>query len=162
MLGMFLAALDQTIVATALPTIAGDLKGLNHLSWVVTAYLIASTISLPLWGKFGDLYGRKNFFQLSIIIFLIGSMMSGLSHSMVELIACPSHPGRRCAAGSWSGPRPSSATSSRRVNGAATWAISAPSSAFRACSGPSPADGSPSTPPGAGSSTSTCRSASWP
>ncbi len=88
MLGMFLAALDQTIVATALPTIAGDLKGLNHLSWVVTAYLIASTISLPLWGKFGDLYGRKNFFQLSIIIFLIGSMMSGLSHSMVELIAC--------------------------------------------------------------------------
>src|ERR1700733_6231989 len=88
MLGMFLAALDQTIVATALPTIAGDLHGLNHLSWVVTAYLIASTISLPLWGKFGDLYGRKNFFQLSIIIFLIGSMMSGLSHSMIELITC--------------------------------------------------------------------------
>jgi EmrB/QacA subfamily drug resistance transporter len=88
MLGMFLAALDQTIVATALPTIAGDLKGLNHLSWVVTAYLIASTISLPLWGKFGDLYGRKRFFQISIVIFLIGSMLSGLSHSMVELIAC--------------------------------------------------------------------------
>src|ERR1017187_5823974 len=88
MLGMFLAALDQTIVATALPTIAGDLKGLNHLSWVVTAYLIASTISLPLWGKFGDLYGRKNFFQISIIIFLIGSMMSGLSRTMIELIAC--------------------------------------------------------------------------
>jgi EmrB/QacA subfamily drug resistance transporter len=88
MLGMFLAALDQTIVATALPTIAGDLKGLNHLSWVVTAYLIASTISLPLWGKFGDLYGRKRFFQISIVIFLIGSMLSGLSHSMAELIAC--------------------------------------------------------------------------
>ena len=88
MLGMFLAALDQTIVATALPTIAGDLKGLNHLSWVVTAYLIASTISLPLWGKFGDLYGRKRFFQISIVIFLIGSMLSGLSHTMVELIAC--------------------------------------------------------------------------
>jgi EmrB/QacA subfamily drug resistance transporter len=88
MLGMFLAALDQTIVATALPTIAGDLRGLNHLSWVVTAYLIASTISLPLWGKFGDLYGRKNFFQLSIVIFLIGSMLSGLSHTMIELIAC--------------------------------------------------------------------------
>jgi EmrB/QacA subfamily drug resistance transporter len=88
MLGMFLAALDQTIVATALPTIAGDLHGLNHLSWVVTAYLIASTISLPLWGKFGDLYGRKNFFQLSIVIFLIGSMLSGLSHTMIELIAC--------------------------------------------------------------------------
>jgi EmrB/QacA subfamily drug resistance transporter len=88
MLGMFLAALDQTIVATALPTIAGDLHGLNHLSWVVTAYLIASTISLPLWGKFGDLFGRKNFYQISIIIFLIGSMMSGLSHSMIELITC--------------------------------------------------------------------------
>jgi EmrB/QacA subfamily drug resistance transporter len=88
MLGMFLAALDQTIVATALPTIAGDLKGLNHLSWVVTAYLITSTISLPLWGKFGDLYGRKNFFQLAIIIFLIGSMLSGLSQNMIELIAC--------------------------------------------------------------------------
>jgi EmrB/QacA subfamily drug resistance transporter len=88
MLGMFLAALDQTIVATALPTIAGDLRGLNHLSWVVTAYLITSTISLPLWGKFGDLYGRKNFFQIAIIIFLIGSMLSGLSQTMVELISC--------------------------------------------------------------------------
>src|ERR1039458_6973442 len=88
MLGMFLAALDKTIVATALPTIAGDLHGLNHLSWVVTAYLITSTISLPLWGKFGDLYGRKNFFQLAIVIFLIGSMLSGLSHTMIELIAC--------------------------------------------------------------------------
>jgi EmrB/QacA subfamily drug resistance transporter len=88
MLGMFLAALDQTIVSTALPTIAGDLHGLNHLSWVVTAYLISSTISLPLWGKFGDLYGRKNFFQLAIIIFLIGSMLSGLSHDMIQLISC--------------------------------------------------------------------------
>ncbi|MHB8379887.1 MAG: MDR family MFS transporter [Acidimicrobiales bacterium] len=87
MLGMFLAALDQTIVSTALPTIAGDLRGLNHLSWVVTAYLITSTISLPLWGKFGDLYGRKNFFQIAIIIFLIGSMLAGLSQNMVELIA---------------------------------------------------------------------------
>ena len=87
MLGMFLASLDQTIVATALPTIAGDLHGLNHLSWVVTAYLLASTISTPLWGKLGDLYGRKNLFQLSIIIFLVGSMLSGLSQNMIELIA---------------------------------------------------------------------------
>ncbi len=87
MLGMFLAALDQTIVATALPTIAGDLHGLNHLSWVVTAYLITSTISLPLWGKFGDLWGRKGFFQLSIVIFLAGSALSGLSQNMIELIA---------------------------------------------------------------------------
>ncbi len=88
MLGMFLAALDQTIVATALPTIAGDLHGLNHLSWVVTAYLITSTITLPLWGKFGDLWGRKVFFQIAIIIFLVGSILSGLSHNMVELITC--------------------------------------------------------------------------
>jgi EmrB/QacA subfamily drug resistance transporter len=86
MLGMFLASLDQTIVATALPTIAGDLHGLNHLSWVVTAYLLTSTISTPLWGKLGDLYGRKNLFQLSIIIFLAGSMLSGLSPHMIELI----------------------------------------------------------------------------
>ena len=88
MLGMFLASLDQTIVATALPTIAGDLHGLNHLAWVVTAYLLASTISTPLWGKLGDLYGRKVFFQLAIVIFLVGSMLSGLSQSMIELIAC--------------------------------------------------------------------------
>jgi EmrB/QacA subfamily drug resistance transporter len=87
MLGMALAALDQTIVATALPTIAGDLHGLNHLSWVVTAYLLATCISTPLWGKLGDLYGRKSLFQLSIVIFLVGSMLSGLSQSMFELIA---------------------------------------------------------------------------
>ena len=87
MLGMFLAALDQTIVATALPTIAGDLHGLNHLSWVVTAYLITSTVSLPLWGKFGDLFGRKKFYQLSIVVFLLGSVLSGLSQNMLELIA---------------------------------------------------------------------------
>jgi EmrB/QacA subfamily drug resistance transporter len=87
MLGMFLAALDQSIVSTALPTIAGDLRNLNELSWVVTSYLITSTISLPLWGKLGDLFGRKKFFQLSILIFLAGSILSGLSHSMVQLIS---------------------------------------------------------------------------
>lgn len=87
MLAMLLSALDQTIVATALPTIAGDLGGLNHLSWVVTAYLITSTISTPLWGKLGDLYGRKKLFQASIVIFLVGSALSGISHSMAQLIA---------------------------------------------------------------------------
>ena len=87
LLGMLLAALDQTIVATALPTIAGDLHGLSHLSWVVTAYLLASTISTPLWGKLGDLYGRKAFFEASIVIFLIGSVLAGLSHTMLQLIA---------------------------------------------------------------------------
>ena len=87
MLGMLLAALDQTIVATALPTIAGDLGGLNHLSWVVTAYILASTISTPLYGKLGDLYGRKKLYQAAILIFLAGSALSGLSQSMSELIA---------------------------------------------------------------------------
>ncbi len=87
LLGMLLAALDQTIVATALPTIVGDLGGLNHYSWVVTSYLLASTASTPLWGKLGDLYGRKNFFLASIVIFLVGSALSGLSSSMNMLIA---------------------------------------------------------------------------
>ena len=86
MAGMFLAALDQTIVATALPTIVGELGGLSHLSWVVTSYMLASTVSTPLWGKLGDLYGRKLFFQAAIIIFLAGSVLSGLSQNMGELI----------------------------------------------------------------------------
>jgi EmrB/QacA subfamily drug resistance transporter len=86
LLGMLLAALDQTIVATALPTIAGDLHGLSHLSWVVTAYLLASTVSTPLWGKLGDLYGRKVFFEAAIVIFLIGSALCGLAHSILILI----------------------------------------------------------------------------
>jgi EmrB/QacA subfamily drug resistance transporter len=87
LLGMLLAALDQTIVATALPTIAGELHGLSHLSWVVTAYLLASTVSTPLWGKLGDLYGRKAFFEAAIVIFLIGSALAGQAHSLLELIA---------------------------------------------------------------------------
>jgi EmrB/QacA subfamily drug resistance transporter len=86
MLGMFLAALDQTIVSTALPTIVGDLGGLNHLSWVVTAYLLAATISTPLYGKLGDMLGRKPVFLAAILIFLAGSMLAGLAQSMVELI----------------------------------------------------------------------------
>ena len=86
MLGMFLAALDQTVVSTALPTIVGDLHDASHLSWVVTAYLLASTVSTPLWGKLGDLYGRKIFFQAAIVIFLVGSAVAGLSASMIELI----------------------------------------------------------------------------
>jgi EmrB/QacA subfamily drug resistance transporter len=87
MLGMLLAALDQTIVATALPTIVGDLHGLNHLSWVVTAYLLTTTLSTPLYGKISDLHGRKKVFQVAIVIFLIGSALSGLSRNMDQLIA---------------------------------------------------------------------------
>ncbi len=87
LLGMLLAALDQTIVSTALPTIVGELHGGSHLAWVVTAYLLASTVSTPLWGKLGDQYGRKFFFQASIAIFVLGSALSGFSHTMTELIA---------------------------------------------------------------------------
>ena len=87
LLGMLLAALDQTIVSTALPTIVGDLHGGSHLAWVVTAYLLSSTVSTPLWGKLGDQYGRKTFFQAAIVIFVIGSALSGFSHTMTELIA---------------------------------------------------------------------------
>src|SRR5579872_5321864 len=87
MLAILLAALDQTIVATALPTIVGDLGGLSHLSWVITGYLLATTVSAPLWGKLGDQYGRKRLFQAAIVIFLIGSALCGLSRNMFELIS---------------------------------------------------------------------------
>jgi EmrB/QacA subfamily drug resistance transporter len=87
MLAILLAALDQTIVSTALPTIVGDLGGLSHLSWVVTAYILATTASTPLWGKLGDQFGRKTLFQASIVIFLIGSALCGQSRNMIELIS---------------------------------------------------------------------------
>jgi EmrB/QacA subfamily drug resistance transporter len=86
LMGMLLAALDQTIVATALPAIVSDLGGLQHIAWVTTAYLLTATVSTPLYGKLGDLYGRKHLFQVAIIIFLIGSMLSGLSQTMGQLI----------------------------------------------------------------------------
>ena len=87
MMGMFLAALDQTIVSTALPTIVGDFRHSNLLSWVITAYLLASTASTPIWGKVGDLYGRKRLFQLAIVVFLVASALCGLSRNIFELIA---------------------------------------------------------------------------
>ncbi|HSK25641.1 MAG TPA: MDR family MFS transporter [Jiangellales bacterium] len=87
MLGLFLAALDQTIVSTALPRIVEELNGLQHLSWVVTAYLLTSTASTPLYGKISDIYGRKPVFQTAIVIFLAGSLLAGLSQNMSQLIA---------------------------------------------------------------------------
>jgi EmrB/QacA subfamily drug resistance transporter len=87
MLAVFLSALDQTIVATALPTIVGDLNGVDHMTWVTTAYLLTSTIGLPAYGKLGDLVGRKGLFIFAIVIFLIGSALSGISQNMNELIA---------------------------------------------------------------------------
>jgi MFS family permease len=98
LLGMLLAALDQTIVSTALPTIVGDLGGAGHLSWVVTAYLLAETIAAVLAGKFGDLFGRKRVFQLSAAIFVIGSFLCGLSGNMVWLVAMRSSRGSAAAA----------------------------------------------------------------
>jgi EmrB/QacA subfamily drug resistance transporter len=86
MLTMLLAALDQTIVSTALPTIVGELGGLNHLSWVVTSYLLAITIVTPLYGKLGDLYGRKVVLQGALVLFLIGSALCGQAQGMTELI----------------------------------------------------------------------------
>jgi EmrB/QacA subfamily drug resistance transporter len=87
MLTLLLAALDQTIVSTALPTIVGDLGGLNHISWVVTSYLLAITVVTPLYGKLGDLYGRKVVLQGALVVFLIGSALCGLAEGMTELIA---------------------------------------------------------------------------
>src|SRR5215467_13246612 len=86
MTGMLLAALDQTIVGTALPTIVGKLGGINHYSWVVTAYLLASTASTPLYGKISDLYGRRPILLFAIITFLIGSLLAGASQDMTQLI----------------------------------------------------------------------------
>lgn len=87
MLTVLLAALDQTIVNTALPTIVGDLHGLDEISWVLTAYLLSSTVVLLIYGKLGDLFGRKGLFIFAIVVFLIGSALSGVSQNMPQLIA---------------------------------------------------------------------------
>ena len=84
--GMFLAALDSTIVATAMPTVIADLHGIDHYAWVFTAYLLAEIASIPLWGRLADMYGRKRIFLLGMIIFLVGSALCGTSTSMLELI----------------------------------------------------------------------------
>src|SRR3977135_1691487 len=83
---LLLAALDQTIVSTALPTIVGELGGLTHLSWVVTSYLLSSTVVTPLYGKFGDLHGRKIVLQVAIVGFLVGSARGGLAQDLLQLI----------------------------------------------------------------------------
>ena len=86
MLGMLMAMLDNLIVSTALPTIVGDLGGLSHLSWVVTAYALGAAVTTPIWGKLGDLHGRKSMFMVAIVLFLIGSALTGLSQNMDQLI----------------------------------------------------------------------------
>src|SRR5436309_8330626 len=83
---LFLSALDSTIVATALPTIVGDLGGLDHIAWVFTSYLLTSTASVPLFGKISDIYGRRQLFQVTIVIFLVGSILAGIAQTMNQLI----------------------------------------------------------------------------
>src|SRR3954463_16245038 len=85
-LGMLLSALDQTIVSTAMPKIVGELNGLAHLTWVFTAYMLASTITVPIYGKLSDIFGRRGLYMLGIVIFLVGSALSGLANSMLLLI----------------------------------------------------------------------------
>ena len=86
MAGMFVSALDQTIVSTALPTIVGDFKALDDISWVASIYLLTSTATMPIAGKLSDLYGRRRLFQIGIAIFLAGSVLSGISQSLVQLV----------------------------------------------------------------------------
>src|SRR6185437_9942133 len=85
LLAMLLAALDQTVVSTALPRIAADLHGFSDLSWIVTAYLLTSTATVPLYGKLSDLYGRRALFVIAIVIFLAGSALCGLAQTMTQL-----------------------------------------------------------------------------
>ena len=121
---MLLASLDQTIVATALPTIVGDLGGLDQLSWVVTAYLLGATVSMPLWGRASDLYGRKRLFQAAIVVFLAGSALSGAAQTLgaADRVPRAAGPRRRRADDARDGDR--RARSSRRASAAATRATS--------------------------------------
>src|SRR5690606_39006473 len=86
LLGMLLGAVDQTVVGTAMPQILADLHGLQHYAWVFTAYMLASTVSVPIYGKLSDIYGRRGFFLLGMILFLAGSALSGMSQTMTQLI----------------------------------------------------------------------------
>ena len=87
MMGMFLAALEATVVSTAMPTVIASLGGIERYSWVFSVYMLTSTVTVPVWGKLSDLYGRRRLFQIGIAIFLVGSILSGLAGSMAELIA---------------------------------------------------------------------------
>src|SRR5262245_49827508 len=86
LLGIFLAALEATVVSTAMPTVVGSLGGLDHYSWVFSAYLLTSTASVPLWGRLSDLYGRRRVYLTAIALFLVGSTLAGFSQSMLQLV----------------------------------------------------------------------------
>src|SRR5215213_7154102 len=85
-LAMLLSSLDQTIVSTAMPTIVQELHGLEHISWVFTAYMLGSTITVPIYGKLSDLFGRRKLYLLGIVIFLVGSVLCGMARDMMQLI----------------------------------------------------------------------------
>lgn len=154
--GMLLAALDGTIVSTALPTIVGDLGGAEHMTWVVTAYMLTQTIATVLAGKFGDIYGRKRLFIGSIILFIVASALCGMSEGMTWLIVM------RGLQGIGGGGLTVTATAMIADiipcgSEASTKAGSAPSSGWPPSSDPSSVACSPTICPGAGCSTSTCR-----
>jgi MFS family permease len=161
LLAIMLAMLDQLVVSTALPRIVGDLGGVTHLSWVVTAYVLASTVTTPLYGKLGDQYGRKRLLMFAIVLFLIGSALAGLSQTMDQLIAFRALQGLGAGGllvgaiatiGDLVSPRERGQYMGY-IMAAMTW----PWSPARWS-----ADTSPIPSPGAGSSTSTCRSAAPP
>jgi MFS family permease len=87
MLGMFVAVLNQTIVATAVPTIVTDLGGVEHYSWVFSAYMLGSTVTVPVYGRLSDIYGRRRFFAVGIVVFMLGAVLGSVSGSMTMLIA---------------------------------------------------------------------------
>ncbi len=161
MIAMLLAMLDNMIIGTAMPTIVGELGGLEHLSWVVTAYTLATAASTPLWGKFGDMFGRKGVFLTSIVIFLIGSALSGMAQDMGQLIGFRAIQGLGAGGlmvgvmaiiGDLIPPRERG-----RYQGMMAGVM-----ALAMIGGPSSAAPSPTTGAGAGPSTSTCRSAPSP
>ena len=95
LLGMSLAALEATVVGTAMPTVVASLGGLEHYSWVFSAYLLTSTASVPIWGRLSDLYGRRRLYLAGIVVFLLGSALSGASTTMTQLIVVPGDAGTR-------------------------------------------------------------------
>ena len=156
LIAILLAALDQMIFGTALPTIVGDLGGVDRMLWVTTAYLLAVTIVMPIYGKLGDLVGHKVMFLGALVIFLAGSVMGGLAGNMSFMIAA------RAVQGVGGGglmilAQASSPTSSLHAEGASTWAPSEPCGASPPCSAPFWEAGSPMAWAGVGSSGSTCR-----